>query len=451
MPLAPKRKGFLLKLLGLITVVNPHEVKKALLLAFNIFLILAAYYMLKIVRDATVLEDYGANTKNLMSGIQVLLLILVIKAFSTLASRVNREKLISRVTMFFIMNLGIIYILFVTGALGRAMSIAYFIWVGIFNVMVIAQFWGFTIDLYSEEEGKRLFPIIMFGANFGGFVGAYASKQLIDPKTVNPIVVYQLIIIAAIILVFCIFLTKYIHKREIEQKASPDKTEQEKPLEKEGGFRLVFQSRYLLYIAIFVLLLNLINTTGEWIVDSVFKLTTDEAVKSGIIVGESTLANLANLKANFFIIVNALTLFIQFFIVSRLFKWFGVRAAVFVLPFIAFGGNIAMSLGASLVVVVWAKALENSTDYSLTNTTRQALFLITTREEKYKAKVAIDAFFQRAGDIGSTLLVGIAAGIYALSIESVAKINIVVAIVWILLCFLIAKEHKKLKKRKSET
>ena len=457
MPIAPRRSGFLLKLLKLITVVNPHEVQKALLLAFNIFLILAAYYMLKVVRDATVLEDYGANTKNLMSGIQVILLILVVKAFSTLASRVNREKLVSRVTMFFIVNLGVIYILFVTGALGRAMSIVYFIWVGIFNVMVIAQFWGFTIDLYSEEDGKRLFPIIMFGSNFGGLAGALASKLLVDPKTINPMVVYQLIVIAGVMLGFCIFLMKYIHRREIkksfqdsfqkEKESYVEETEQEKPLEKEGGFRLVFRSPYLLYIAIFVLLLNLINTTGEWILDSVFELTSDNAVQTGEIVAESTLAYIANLKANFFITVNALALLIQVVIVSRLFKWFGVRAAVFVLPFIAFGGNIAMSLSASLVVVTWAKALENSTDYSLTNTTRHALFLITTREEKYKAKAAIDAFFHRAGDIGSTMLVGIAAGIYALSIESVAKINIAVAIVWILLCFLIAKEHKKLKKR----
>lgn len=71
-----------------------------------------------------------------------------------------------------------------------------------------------------------------------------------------------------------------------------------------------------------------------------------------------------------------------------------------------------MSLGASLVVVVWAKALENSTDYSLTNTTRQALFLITSREEKYKAKAAIDAFFQRAGDLGSAALLALATGVF---------------------------------------
>ena len=238
-----KGKGFLIMLLRLITVINPHEVTKALLLAFNIFLILAAYYMLKIVRDATVLDEYGANTKNLMSGIQVILLIFVIKAFSALAARVSRDKLVSRVTMFFIMNLGVIYILFVTGALGRSMSLVYYIWVGIFNVMVIAQFWGFTIDLYSEEEGKRLFPIIMFGSNFGGLAGAIASKLLIDPKAVNPMLVYQLIIIAAVMLGFCILLMKYIHRKEITQNAkdpsqiemkTPDeKIEQTKPLEKE--------------------------------------------------------------------------------------------------------------------------------------------------------------------------------------------------------------------------
>ncbi len=453
-----KENTVLLKFLRLITVIHPHEVTKVLLLSFNIFLILAAYYMIKIVRDATLLEDFNATTKNRLAGIQVILLIFVIKAFSALASKVSRNKLINRVTMFFILNLGVIYILFVTGILGKTMSLVFYIWVGIFNLMVIAQFWAFTIDLYKEEEGKRLFPIIMFGSNFGGFLGAFAAIQLIDPDTINPMVVYQLILIAAILLGFCIFMTNLIHRRELRegtrtslpegQKPSQDKPKEEKPLEKKGGFRLVFKSQYLLYIALFVFLLNLVNTTGEWILDSVIELTTSEAVQSGKIVAEGTLANLANLKSKFFFLVNALTLIIQFFIVSRLFKRFGVRAAVFVLPFIAFAGNIVMSLGATLLVVNWAKAFENSTDYSLTNTTRHALFLITSREEKYKAKATIDAFFQRAGDVGSNLLIMLTTGVFALSIEGVATVNFVVAFVWLLLCFLISKEHKKKQEQK---
>ncbi len=448
--------NFVYKLFRIITVVHPGELAKTLLLGFNIFLILAAYYMLKIVRDATILDEYGEVTKNLMSGIQVILLIFVVRAFSSLASKVNREKLVTRVTLFFILNLGILYLLFVTGLFGRAMSLIYFIWMGIFNLMVVAQFWGFTNDLYSEEAGKRLFPVIMFGANLGGFVGAFASKKLINPKEVNPLLVYQLILFAAGLLGICILLTKIIHRRELREKERRLKKEtskaalpnQEKPLSKEDGFKLVFKSRYLLYIAFFVLLLNVINTNGEFILDAVFKTTTQAAVRSGEIVQDASLAKLANLKSNFFLIVNLLTLVIQLLIVSRLFKWFGVRAAVFVLPFVALGGNVAMSLGASLLVVGWAKAFENSTDYSLTNTTRHALFLITSRTEKYKAKAAIDAFFHRAGDVGSTILVLIGTQLLALSIESFAKINVIVAVLWIGLCILIAREHKK--KRKTQ-
>jgi len=195
----------------------------------------------------------------------------------------------------------------------------------------------------------------------------FASKKLINPKEVNPLLVYQLILFAAGLLGICILLTKIIHRRELREKERRLKKEtskaalpnQEKPLSKEDGFKLVFKSRYLLYIAFFVLLLNVINTNGEFILDAVFKTTTQAAVRSGEIVQDASLAKLANLKSNFFLIVNLLTLVIQLLIVSRLFKWFGVRAAVFVLPFVALGGNVAMSLGASLLVVGWAKAFEN--------------------------------------------------------------------------------------------
>lgn len=271
--------------------------------------------------------------------------------------------------------------------------------------------------------------------------------------------VYLMIIVAAAILGFCIILTNIIHKRELRIKAlqtaqedsplEPEMQKEEKPLKKEGSFKLVFKSRYLLYIAFFVLLLNVINTTGEYIRDAVFGMATDAAVASGEIAAQGSLIMLGKLVSNFYLYVNIFTIVVQLFVVSRLFKYFGVRAAVFVLPFIALGGNIAMSLGASLVVVVVAKVFENGTDYSLTNTTRQALFLITSREEKYKAKAAIDAFFHRAGDLGSTLLVILGTQVLAMSIESFARVNIFIALVWIFLCVLIAKEYKNKQKSRA--
>ena len=102
---------------------------------------------------------------------------------------------------------------------------------------------------------------------------------------------------------------------------------------------------------------------------------------------------------------NLLGLLIQLFLVSRIFKWIGVRGALFILPCIAFGGYALLAAIPTLAVVRLTKLAENSTDYSLMNTVRHALFLPTTREAKYKAKAAVDTFFVRTGDALQGLIV----------------------------------------------
>jgi AAA family ATP:ADP antiporter len=133
---------------------------------------------------------------------------------------------------------------------------------------------------------------------------------------------------------------------------------------------------------------------------------------------------------------------------SRIFKWFGVRGALFILPLIAFGGYFFIGLGASLVIVRWVKTFENSTDYSIMNATRHALFLITSREVKYKAQAAIETFFWRAGDVMSALVVAATATFFAFDLEEsvsgVASVNIFLIIIWVILCILIARWHKRL-------
>jgi AAA family ATP:ADP antiporter len=151
----------------------------------------------------------------------------------------------------------------------------------------------------------------------------------------------------------------------------------------------------------------------------------------------------AKFMADFMKYFNLLAMFVQLFLVSRIFKWVGVRGAIFVLPFLALGGYAFIAAGASLLLVFWVKVMENGTDYSLMNTTRHALFLITTREEKYKAKAAIDTFFHRSGDVLSGLLVFLGVNYLAFRTGGFAAFNVVLILVWILLGILIAKEHKK--------
>lgn len=103
-----------------------------------------------------------------------------------------------------------------------------------------------------------------------------------------------------------------------------------------------------------------------------------------------------------------------------------------------------IAAGASLLLVKWVKVAENGTDYSLMNTTRHALFLVTSREEKYKAKAAIDTFFHRAGDVLSALLVFLGTAVFALEIEKFAAVNVFLVAIWTLIGFLIFREHRRL-------
>jgi len=328
-------------------------------------------------------------------------------------------------------------------------GIIFYVWIGIFNLMIVAQFWGFANDLYTEEAGKRLFPIIMFGANFGALWGPKIHLWLL-----RPLGLYELMLLVGGILGICILLTLIIHKRDIKKPENTvtkksvqnesEKKEQEKPLKKGGGFRLVFKSKYLLYIAFLVLLLNFVNTNGEYVLGKVIIHDATRALEMGTAGGLDKPELISRLYANFYFIVNLIAVIFQLFLMSRIFKWFGVRGALFILPFIALGGYFFVAFGATLIIVKWAKTMENSTDYSVMNATRHALFLITSREAKYKAKAAIHTFFSRAGDVSSSLFVFVVVTFFAVKIENVAIFNIALILIWIILCILIARQHKKL-------
>jgi AAA family ATP:ADP antiporter len=145
---------------------------------------------------------------------------------------------------------------------------------------------------------------------------------------------------------------------------------------------------------------------------------------------------------------NLIALIVQLFLVSRIFKRVGVSGALLILPFIALGGfGLVGGLGASLLLIKWVKGFENGLDYSLMNTTNGALFLITSREEKYKGKAAADTFFYRTGDTLAAVTFIIGMQYLHFSVERLAQVNVVVTAVWVLFCFLVIREYRKIKSR----
>jgi AAA family ATP:ADP antiporter len=424
--------------LNVFTEVRRGEAASALMLALNIFLILTAYYILKPVREALILSGAGgAEIKSYAAAGQALLLLGAVPLYAKLASRYSRRALINRVTWFFASCLVAFYALALAGA---PIAIVFYLWVGIFNLMVPAQFWAFANDLYTPEAGKRLFVIVAFGASAGAVFGSFVTGRLIEPLGI-----YQLLLVSGGVLLASLVLTNFVESRESKPSAGhPAASAPEEPLGKTGAFQLVLQDRYLLLIALLMLFLNWVNTTGEYILGRTVKEAAASLIAAGAAGGLDEEAFIGRFYADFFTVVNIAGLLLQLFVVSRVLKYLGVRAAIFVLPLIALGGYLVAAFYPVLSMVRWVKTAENATDYSLQNTVRQVLFLPTTREQKYKAKQAIDTFFVRSGDVLSAVLVFVGTSVLTLSTQQFAMANILLVCVWLALAFLIGREHRKM-------
>jgi len=432
-----ERKAWIDRLLSVVAEVHAREGLTALLLTANLFLLLSAYYIIKPVREALILTGGGAELKSYSSGFQAVLLLFLVPAYGAVASKVNRIRLINTVFLFFASNLVTFYLLSKTQV---PLGIAFFVWVSIFNNMVVAQLWSFANDVYTPEQGKRLFPIIGVGASVGGVAGSAITSLLI-----KPLGVYQLMLASAAILLLCLLLTNVIHRREkarMQDVALQKKVEQ--PLGREGAFRLISRQKYLLFIALLILTLNLVNSNGEYMRDKIFTVAAQHAVAQGNTGGLTETKLLGTYSANFQFWQNLLGLFIQFFLVSRIFKFLGVRGSMLVLPVIALCSYSLIAIAPVFGIIWAAKALENSTDYSLMNTVRGAFYLPTSREAKYKAKQAIDTFVVRFGDVLSSLSVFAVVGMLHAGIRSMALFNIVGVALWLMLAAGVIREHRRL-------
>lgn len=436
----PSRDRSLLeRFLGLFADVRPGEGPSAVLLAINVFVLLFAYYLIKTVREALVLTQAGAEQKIYLAAAISALLVLYAKGFGALARRMNRIRLITAVTLFFASNLVVFYFL---GRGGVSLGVAFFVWVGIFNVSVIAQFWSLANDLYTEDQGRRLFAIVAGGSTLGAVAGSYGAQTFYAVLGS-----YNLMLFTAGFLVASLLLTWFIHRRQATDPAlnGDGDSEEHDPDAVVGGaseaFQLVFQDRYLLLIGAITLIGTWVNTTGEYIFDRRLLETARDLVAAGDAGGLTVEELVGRYKGQFFMWVNILVVTLQFFAVSRILKYLGVRVALFVLPLVALGGYTAMMIAPALMVIFGAKVAENGTDYSLQNTTRQTLFLVTTREAKYKAKALIDTFFFRLGDVMAAALVLLGSTL-AFDIRAYIGTMMGVLALWVVVAALTARAHK---------
>jgi AAA family ATP:ADP antiporter len=417
------------RLLRPFTKVHPEEAATVGLMTCAAFMLLTAYYLLKTVREPLILLQGGAEVKLYARAGQALLMVGVVYLYGELARRVGRMKLLAIVFLFFISNLAVFAMLARTTI---PIGLPFFLWVGVFSYTVVAQFWALAADIYTEEQGKRLFPIIGAGSSIGAVIGGLFAKSLVG---FGP---HVLMGTAVVILLAVVGLILWIERRAVARAIEHPEAHPDEPLAKTGVWKLLMRDRYLLYIAGLVVFLNWVNSSGEYLLDRTLVIAAKDATADGA----SATAFIGAFKADYYVWYNSIGLGLELFVVSRVFKHVGVRNALYVMPIfalVAYGGAIFLPVLAMMRLV---KIGENSLQYSLQDTTRHALFLVATRVEKFVGKTATDTIAVRIGAIMSTLMVFIGARL-AWGTATFAAINFGLAFAWLGFVVLIGREHRR--------
>ena len=418
----PPAKSPLDRALSLFAEVRAGEGSTAVLMLLNIFVLLVCYSVIKTVREPLILLGGGAEIRSYAAAGQALLLIGLVPLYSWFASRVGRIRLLLGVTAFFLAGIELFAAL--VAADTPYIGVAFFIWVGIFSVSLVAQFWSFANDVYSKDAGSRLFPIIMVGMTTGAPLGSLIAGRLFESGITPPAILH----VAAALLATSLLLYLAINARISRHVATSE------PLaDTGGGFQLVLRNPYLRLVAALVVILNIVNTTGEYLMARL--LTEHVDALATLTPGFDKSAFIGAFSGNYQFWVNVSALVMQAFVASRLVKHRGLQGVLLALPIIALGGYAIIAAGATFSIVRWIKTAENATDYSLMNTARQLLWLPTSREDKYKAKQAIDTFFVRGGDVLSALFVFAGAAVLHLSVQQFAIVNVALTLAWLALAF----------------
>lgn len=437
------------RILKVFTDIRPDEVRLTLTLFAIVFFMLTAYYVGKPVRESwlavSVIGDLSKIEIKALSGLlQSITLVALIPIYGKLYDRLPRGKLLVNVNIFFILMFPVFWLLrpgFLMESVPFA-GVAFYIWIGIFAVAVIAQFWAFAADLYDEGSGKRLFPLIALGASSGAVIGSMFTNYLVSTVKLNN---YTMLLIAPLILAFATFILWSVDKTEeasAEKDSDPSDDTQDDP---RSAWRIILGNRYILLIALFIFMLNWIVTNGENILFAAIQDAISKTDMTGLdvqqvktAVGQAT----TEFYSRIYFWVNLVGMLLQAFVVSRLLKYGGIAGVLLIPPFVSLASYGTMSASEGLGTLTIAKTAENATNYSVANTARHILWLPVAKEALYKAKTAIDTTVYRSADALAAVTVIIGTRALDISVKGFFILNLFLIIIWFAVAILILRERR---------
>ena len=401
---------------------TPAERGAALWSFAYFFTLLAGYYVLRPLRDAMGIAGGVKNLPWLFTA-TFLALIVAQPIYGALVARLTRARFIPVVYHFFATNL-LLFWLLLTLHIGTAtVARVFYVWLAVFSLFAVAVFWSFMADIFTADQGKRLFGFIGAGGTAGALLGPVMTLALVSFGPVNLLLAAVILLEAA---VFCVWRLEHATTIHQAQQVEPPRL---------GGSAFaalpeLMRSPYLLGIAAWISLQSFCAT--------ILYFQQIHLVAAGVHgAGAQT-----RIFASIDLAVNLLTLATQVFATGHLLKRFGTGVTAAALPAIYIAGFLAVFAAPTLAVVLVAQVVQRWFHFSVATPARQVFYTVLGREEKYKAKNLIDVVIYR----GSDALYGwVYDSLQALGLKlgAIALVSVPVAAIWLVISAALGRAQER--------
>lgn len=382
------------------------------------FCVLSAYYVLRPIRDDMGVAGGVDNLPWLFTG-SLTGMLLANPPFAFLAARLPRRVFVSTAYRFFSLNLVMFFAaLHLAGPdqqvwVGRA----FFIWTSVFNMFVVSIFWSVMADVFSAEQGKRLFGLVGAAGTIGAISGAATTSLLIAP--LGPM---NLMLVSVTLLeVAALSARRLLRQAATSHDGAAARVSEDEQAQGMGGsvwegMRRTVTSAYFVNITLQMLLFTILTTFIYFqqaaLVD---QLMTDRAERTRFF-------------ANIDLLVNVLTLTTQMFATGWFIRTFGVVAGLAFLPVLSVIGFTVLGLTPTVGVLMAFQVLRRAGNFAVNRPAREVLFTVVSAEDRYKTKGFIDTFVYRAGDqIGAWAYLPMAA--LGLGVPGISAVGVALAVV----------------------
>jgi len=365
-----------------------NEWFKVFLLFLNIFFIVASYYVVKSIRGALLIQKLGADSLPYVWTLSVFTLIAFVSVYSKIIDRFSRPVVVTVTSLFFVLSLGCIQFYLRTGA--AWFTILFYVWSDVFSVVMVEQFWSFVNDVYEPKDAKRYYSIIGCGGILGGATGGGLVAWILPMVgTIN----MSFVCMGIIVLVIGSF---WMVENSLKQGIAPKSLKTKKEMEKGhvlAGFKLIGANRYLLLIALTLVLTQIVSTLIDYQFNKIVETTITGLDAKGVFFG------------NFYMALNGVSLAVMLFVALPMHRVLGAFAGMLVLPLVNLLGVALFLVFPAAAIMIGVKLLDKSLNYSINRSSKEQLYLRTSREEKYKAKAVIDMFGYRSSKIFASALI----------------------------------------------